>query len=191
MGSGLTLKFDKYKAWWRTPLVPELRRQRQEDLWVRGQPCLQIKFLDIQGYTKHICGTWGSLHQPFKTNLLRIFLHPQVRCSKLHHKPKELTLRSKCKWEHTAFVFPDPGHFTSGDFPVPPISSFHFFLFTVEQNLTVSMDHIFIICPSVPGLFPFPSYSQWSSHEHTHTHTHTSSHYGRIKSPLGVCLGVA
>jgi hypothetical protein len=27
--------------WWRTPLIPALRRQRQADFWVRGQPGLQ------------------------------------------------------------------------------------------------------------------------------------------------------
>ena len=26
------------RAWWSTPLIPALRRQRQADFWVRGQP---------------------------------------------------------------------------------------------------------------------------------------------------------
>jgi hypothetical protein len=38
--------------WWRTPLIPALRRQRQEDFWVRGQPGLQSEFQDSQGYTE-------------------------------------------------------------------------------------------------------------------------------------------
>jgi hypothetical protein len=42
-------------AWWRTPLIPALRRQRQADFWVRGQPGLQSKFQDSQGYTEKSC----------------------------------------------------------------------------------------------------------------------------------------
>jgi hypothetical protein len=35
-----------------TPLIPALRRQRQADFWVRGQPGLQSEFQDSQGYTE-------------------------------------------------------------------------------------------------------------------------------------------
>jgi hypothetical protein len=35
---------DCSRAWWRTPLIPALRRQRQADFWVRGQPGLQSEF---------------------------------------------------------------------------------------------------------------------------------------------------
>ena len=35
--------------WWRTPLIPALGRQRQADLWVRGQSGLQNEFQDSQG----------------------------------------------------------------------------------------------------------------------------------------------
>jgi hypothetical protein len=38
--------------WWRIPLIPALRRQRQADFWVRGQPGLQSEFQDSQGYTE-------------------------------------------------------------------------------------------------------------------------------------------
>jgi hypothetical protein len=38
-------------AWWRTPLIPALGRQRQADFWVRGQPGLQSEFQDSRGYT--------------------------------------------------------------------------------------------------------------------------------------------
>jgi hypothetical protein len=34
------------------PLIPALGRQRQADLWVRGQPGLQSEFQDSQGYTE-------------------------------------------------------------------------------------------------------------------------------------------
>jgi hypothetical protein len=43
------------QAWWRTPLIPALGRQRQEDFWVRGQPGLQSEFQDSQGYTEKPC----------------------------------------------------------------------------------------------------------------------------------------
>ena len=42
-------------AWWCTPLIPGLRRQRQADSWVRVQPGLQSEFQDSQGYTEKHC----------------------------------------------------------------------------------------------------------------------------------------
>jgi hypothetical protein len=43
------------RAWWLTPLIPALRRQRQADFWVWGQPGLQSEFQDSQGYTEKPC----------------------------------------------------------------------------------------------------------------------------------------
>jgi hypothetical protein len=43
------------RAWWRTPLIPALGRQRQVDFWVRGQPGLQSEVQDSQGYTEKPC----------------------------------------------------------------------------------------------------------------------------------------
>jgi hypothetical protein len=45
------------RAWWCTPLIPALgrQRQRQADFWVRGQPGLQSEFQDSQGYTEKPC----------------------------------------------------------------------------------------------------------------------------------------
>jgi hypothetical protein len=43
------------RAWWRTPLIPALGRQRQADFWVRSQPGLQSEFQDSQGYTEKPC----------------------------------------------------------------------------------------------------------------------------------------
>jgi hypothetical protein len=37
------------------PLIPALRRQRQVDFWVRGQPGLQGEFQDSQSYTEKPC----------------------------------------------------------------------------------------------------------------------------------------
>jgi hypothetical protein len=42
-------------AWWRTPLIPALGRQRQANFWVRGQPGLQSEFQDSQGYKEKPC----------------------------------------------------------------------------------------------------------------------------------------
>jgi hypothetical protein len=52
-------------AWWRTPLIPALGRQRQADFWVRGQPGLQSELQDSQGYTEKPClekkkWNWGN-----------------------------------------------------------------------------------------------------------------------------------
>jgi hypothetical protein len=51
------------QAWWRTPLIPALGRQRQADFCVRGQPGLQSEFQDSQGYTEKPC-----LKKPNKQN---------------------------------------------------------------------------------------------------------------------------
>jgi len=48
-------KIQQSRAWWRTPLIPALGRQRQADFWVRGQPGLQSEFQDSQGYTEKPC----------------------------------------------------------------------------------------------------------------------------------------
>ena len=41
--------------WWHIPLIPDLRRQRQGDFWVLGQPELQSEFQYSQGYTEKPC----------------------------------------------------------------------------------------------------------------------------------------
>jgi hypothetical protein len=43
------------RAWWLTPLIPALGRQRQEDFWVGGQLGLKSEFQDSQGYTEKPC----------------------------------------------------------------------------------------------------------------------------------------
>jgi hypothetical protein len=46
---------EKRWAWWRTPLIPALGKQRQADFWVRGQLGLKSEFQDSQGYTEKPC----------------------------------------------------------------------------------------------------------------------------------------
>ena len=43
------------QAWWHMPLIPALRRQRQADFWVQGQPGLQSEFQNSQGYAEKYC----------------------------------------------------------------------------------------------------------------------------------------
>jgi hypothetical protein len=43
------------QAWWRTLLIPALRRQSQADFWIKGQPGLQSEFQDNKGYTEKPC----------------------------------------------------------------------------------------------------------------------------------------
>jgi hypothetical protein len=57
------------RAWWRTPLIPALGRQRQADFWVRGQPGLQSEFQDSQGYKEKPC-----LEKPKKKKKKRLMI---------------------------------------------------------------------------------------------------------------------
>jgi hypothetical protein len=54
-------------------LIPALRRQRQVDLQVRGQPHLQSEFQDSQGYTENPC-----LEKQNKTKCNYIYLEEGV-----------------------------------------------------------------------------------------------------------------
>jgi hypothetical protein len=57
-------------AWWCTPLIPALGRQRQADFWVWGQPGLQSEFQDSQGYTEKPClKTKQNKTKPFNSIL--------------------------------------------------------------------------------------------------------------------------
>ena len=43
------------KQWCLTLLIPATWRQRQVDLWVKGQLCLQSEFQDSKYYTEKLC----------------------------------------------------------------------------------------------------------------------------------------
>jgi hypothetical protein len=43
------------RQWWCSSLIRALRKQRQADFWVRGQPGLQSEFQDSQGYKEKLC----------------------------------------------------------------------------------------------------------------------------------------
>lgn len=52
VGQGSSISYKSCQGLWGTSLIPELRSQRQEDLWAPGQPDLQSKTWDSQGYTE-------------------------------------------------------------------------------------------------------------------------------------------
>jgi hypothetical protein len=58
------------------PLIPALRRQRQADFWVLGQPGLQSEFQDSQGYTEK-----PFLGKKLKQNKTKqIYASPKLIC---------------------------------------------------------------------------------------------------------------
>jgi hypothetical protein len=50
-----TIKKERKKPGVVAHIFNPLRRQRQADFWVRGQPCLQSELQDSQGYTEKSC----------------------------------------------------------------------------------------------------------------------------------------
>jgi hypothetical protein len=64
----LRLYKDVCWGWWCTHLTPILKRERQADIWVRGQPGVQSKFQDSQGYTEKPC-LEKKPHQQLYTNV--------------------------------------------------------------------------------------------------------------------------
>jgi hypothetical protein len=70
-------------AWWCTPLIPALgrQRQRQADFWVRGQPGLQSEFQDSQGYRETLSGKnkTNKTNKQTKTHLERSLWYFQAK----------------------------------------------------------------------------------------------------------------
>jgi hypothetical protein len=58
------------RAWWHTPLIPALRKQRQVDSWVRGQPGLQSEFQDQQGLHRETLSRKTKKKKKKKVNLI-------------------------------------------------------------------------------------------------------------------------
>jgi len=54
------------------PLIPGLRRQRQADFLVRGQPCLQSEFQCSQGYMEKPCIEQTKKKKKMKENIFPI-----------------------------------------------------------------------------------------------------------------------
>jgi hypothetical protein len=71
--------------WLRTPLIPALRRQRQVDFWVPGQPGLQSEFQDSQGYTEKPSQNKQTNKQKNQTNKQKnlIKFYKGLKCIKL------------------------------------------------------------------------------------------------------------
>jgi hypothetical protein len=62
-----------------TPLIPALRRWRQADLWARGQPGLQSKFQNSQGYTEKPCHKNKTKHSNFRPGVVALTINPSTR----------------------------------------------------------------------------------------------------------------
>lgn len=85
-GSGRMGTSDKVKVskswsqvWWLTAAIPALGRQRQMDLIVWGQPCLQIEFQDSHDYTKTPCledqnNSNNNKKNQFSLDILNLFM---------------------------------------------------------------------------------------------------------------------
>jgi hypothetical protein len=91
------------------PLIPTLGRQRQADLWVRGQPGLQSEFQDSQDYTEKPCLDKTIQNKPRRLNInwiehLLVWTRGwspalQKKCTK-YKLPKSPTVKwSHIKWQ--------------------------------------------------------------------------------------------
>jgi hypothetical protein len=88
-------------AWWRTPLIPALGRQRQADFWVWGQLGLLSEFQDSQGYTEKSCLENKQTNKQTQKNCGRTFLerppYKMFTCRrKIHKKRKVLRMADVC-----------------------------------------------------------------------------------------------
>lgn len=64
----------KAELWWCIPLIPVLRRKRQVDLRVWGQPGLYSKLQDSQGYREKSCLKKKKKKRYFKISHLCIYV---------------------------------------------------------------------------------------------------------------------
>lgn len=103
------------------------------------------------GQTKHICGTQGSHTSLLRQNHSASFSIPKWAAPSCITNLKNWSC-DPCLSENAQCL-----RFRARVISLLVIFQLHlfhpfiFFLFTIEQNLTVFMDHIVIICPSVSG----------------------------------------
>ena len=88
-------------AWWRSPLIPTLRRQRQADFWVWGKPGLQSEFQDNQDYTEKPClENQTNKNKQTKETILKLKLHIKhciliMGDFNIPHSPRDRSLKKK------------------------------------------------------------------------------------------------
>lgn len=76
------------QAWWLTPLMPALGKQRQADFLVQTQPGLQREFQDSQGYIEKHCPR-GKKEEEEKERKIKTLLSLQFHMLILWHHQED------------------------------------------------------------------------------------------------------
>ena len=88
------------RGWWRTPLIPKLRKQRQVDLlWVWGQPDLYSEFQDIPNCIKRLYPKTNKQTKTTPTKKKKKQSLPQIQ-AKLPTEIPNISMHKLCYvWE--------------------------------------------------------------------------------------------